>query len=571
MKITTAQEALAEIMAGVAYLKGPNEQRNEILRCYRAQAFSKGDPRAPENRVFAYITKMHSKLVSDAPVVEISHDGDDAHRKTAAMLTRAENTWIDQTRHQQMLERLVPYVLTGWGVTLTTLDKIAGFSDEEDDVTSPRGVILNPDDVCWDPYASSPQTKRWCAHKYARDYDEVVEEAREEGSGWNLDAIEACAVDVALDDLSRAKNLQGVDVPRRRELVMWDMWCEGEGSGTQYTLSVNATGEGEFLREARPFFGPRTGPYNIWGIYFAPGWSIPLSPLGAAWPVILQLNEVAEAINIAATRGKSILISGLSDKQTGDVHKARSGDTVHVPAYKDGQAEVFEFGFVRKELIDLRQLLSDQVDRLLGMSDADRGTVTGVATATENSIANVASDQITGFVARRYIECGEAFLYDVLWYLFHDETVALDLKLSKEEREEFGQDSGRYQGGPADGEKWAKDEKFEGYGLKIEQYSMQRMSESKRRARSGDLMTLLPQLPLLQQLAPFVDVGWLLDEIGKGIDVPDLGKMVSGQKAADMLKMQMQQEQEQPQVPSGPPEQAQGAPRESYEVAGSAA
>ena len=244
---------------------------------------------------------------------------------------------------------------------------------------------------------------------------------------------------------------------------------------------------------------------------------------------------MAEAVTAASRRGKSIGISSFSDKQTNDIHNAKNGDTVHVPAGKVEQFNVVTFGYVTAEQLEMLKVLSDRVDRILGMDDADRGKVTGVGTATEVSVANIAQNEITSFVASRFRECAESFLMTVLWYLYHEKTVEFALPMTEEERQKYGVSSVRFKGGIEEGKK----DSFDQMNLEIQQFSMQRMSEGKRRQKSNDLINLLQVIPAVPQMSAFLDVESYFKDIGVGLDIPDLGELVSGKKATDVMNAQM--------------------------------
>lgn len=559
-----------EIQSAYLTQKRAQDVRCTILESVEAQTYGATGAAVPENRGYTYVSRMTPKCVSGNPECAVSNAGDARDRASAAMMTAALNEWIVRTNHARLLERMVPYALTGWGMTLTTLEKIKGFADNEDDVTNPNVVILDPSDVTWDPYAQTFDAKRWCSHKYARDKDSLIEYAKANPKeGWDVAAIEECAVDVGLDELSRGKHAKGV--PKRQEIVLQDVWCAGEdgSSGHLYTLGMRHNGTGTFLREMREFYGPRTGPYNLFGIYNVPCRSIPMSPLGAVWPTIQELNAYALVIADSARKGKSVGVTNLGQSVATSVLNARDFDTINVGAVKLEEAfHVIEFGYITKERVEYYNMLSDRVDRML-MDDANMGKVTGIGTATEVATAATATNEITGYVAQRFEECAEALLGTVLWYLYHEPTVVMNLPVSDADRTKMEKqvgrpvDSLRYTGGPDEDGHLAP---FDGFTLRINQYSMQKMSEAKMRQRSTDLIQLLPQLTLLPQLASSVDVESYVSEIGKGIDIPDLGDLVSGDKAAALAQQAAQAEAD-----PAAPQSAQTQPTSMVRVPGAAA
>jgi len=536
VRLDTPEGLRREIDAGFQAMKPAVTVRKTILDSYKGQAFTPDGMRSPENRAHEFVSIMTGKLVNNDPRANVTHGGGYEQRKTAAVMTAGLNEWIIKTKHGRFLQRMCPYFLTGWGISLTTLEPVPGITDTEDEITIPNVVALEPDDVTCDPYASSWETKRWCCHKYARDKDELVEYAKSDkgkAEGWDAAAIEECSEDAGLEELSVRKDVNG-SVPRRGEVILYDVWVRGlDGKSYLYTMGLRPDGMGRFLREVRDYYGPSTGPYTLWGVYSVPGRWLPMSPLMAVWGQIEELNRNAVAVSVAAKRGKSIAVSALSDKYTKALNDARDGDTVHVPAFKREQMEVYEYGYVTKERVELMAMLGDRCDRILGMDDTARGNVTGTGTATEVALANNSSTARVDYIAQRFQECDEALLMTVCWYLYHEDTVTFDIRLDDDEREKMGVDRVTFQGGsPSD--------PWDGFALEIERYSMSRTSEQVQRARGNDILALLGQVaPIMPQIASYVDVEEAIEQIGSMWNIPGLSRIFSGDKAAEqMSKMQ---------------------------------
>lgn len=552
-----------EIVAGFDNQKPAMDVFNIIIESYSAQAFTtaKGT-RAPENRTHEYVSLMTPKLAANDPRVNVTTGLGDKGQPTATAISAGLNRWIMDTRHGRFLQRIAPYYLTGWCMTLTTLEKITGGSDTEDDVTSPVGIIIDPRDCTWDPFASAWETKRWCSHKYARDKDEALERA-DAKEGWIRSALEKCAEDSGLDLLSRSKSVIGT-IPKRNEIVLYDVWVapesdDPEDSGSLYTMAVNRAGTGEFVRKVRKFYGPRTGPYTLWGAYSVPGRSQPMSPMMAAWGQIEELNRHAIAFSRSAAHGKSIGIGDLPKAVMDAIMNARDGDNVNIPGYVKGGFEVVEYGYITKERIEALAVLSKRVNRVLGMDETYRaGAAEPNVTATASTIANTSSNDRVGFLAERFQECDEAFLTVVAWYLYHEKTVAIPLKISDEERRKFKVEKAVYRGGPTEGQK------FEDFSLEIERYSMTRTSESVNQQRALEVMTWMMQVaPIIPQISPYWDVQGTLDMVGDWLNIPELSKLVNPDQAAAVRNQQVQMEQQAQQGPDGGAsvaEQPQGMP-----------
>jgi len=564
MDFSNPTELRREVEGAFLLQKGARDIRRTILKSYKGQSFNPDGMRTPENRIHEYVSIMTGKIAGGDPKAMVSHGGGYEERKQAAFMTAGLQQWIIQTRHRRLLQRMAPHFLTSWGFTLTTLEKMAGFTDTEDDVTLPNVVPLDPDDVAVDPLATSWETKRWCCHKYARVKKELITYAKAHpDEGWDLKVLENLPEDAgASDEISGRDQLRG-EVPRRGEVFLYDVWAlNGDGTSSLYTLAMRPEGDGEFVRERRDYYGPPTGPYTLWGVYTVPGQVLPMSPVMAIWGQLEELNRNCEATSIASRRGKSIAISALPDKHTKDINDARDGDTIHVPGYQKEHFDVYQFGYVTRERIQMMDMLSSRVDRVLGMDDTARGNVTGQGTATEVALANNASTARVDYVAQRFAECDEECLMTVLWYLYHENTVEFDIAMSDDDREAMGVDKVTYQGGAAEGDK------FDGYVLDIDRYSLQRTNEMQQRSKGQDLLTVATGLvPLIPQIAPFCDVEELFNRIGQMWNLPELGELVSGDKGAEVMNAQMSMQQQSAGQASGqavPPSSQDGfAPQPS--------
>jgi hypothetical protein len=86
-----------------------------------------------------------------------------------------------------------------------------------------------------------------------------------------------------------------------------------------------------------------------------------------------------------------------------------------------------EFGGITPQHIAQRNLMLDDLDRVSGMSDARRGSVTG-ASATESDIASRATTSREMYQQQRYFSGVEAALAGVAWYLINDPEARLPLR-----------------------------------------------------------------------------------------------------------------------------------------------
>lgn len=385
---------------------------------------------------------------------------------------------------------------------------------------------------------------------------------REEG--WDKEAIR----EAAASDSRRDKGNQRL-YPDRDEIVVYEVWCpdyemdESPGSdmgfhGTIITLAACQSPDGssplgKFLRKPRPFYGPRTGPYSMFGVYKVPDSPIPLSPLLAVEAQISDLNEHVRAASNSMMKHKRIV--GVNDPRTAQLVKDTGHDYVAVVPFEDGRAMVqeFELGGQTEQQARWIATCRERADRALGMDEALRGAVSGAGTATEHTIASEAANTRIAYIKQAFTDSVTALLEKVAFYMYHDDRIVFPL--GSEVAREMGMPpdaSPYFEGGGHDSEAGYG---FEDLELEIEPYSMERASEGMAQKRAMETHSLiLNTLPAMQQ---FPDYPWLdhFQKIGNAMNAPDLPDLVRPefiQRLAQDLQ-RMQQSQAQMAAKSGTP------------------
>jgi hypothetical protein len=260
--------------------------------------------------------------------------------------------------------------------------------------------------------------------------------------------------------------------------------------GTIFTVawaSEDGKGQAAYLRDPRPFFGPRWGPYIVGGQYTVPDESAPLSALTANEGQIQELNNQARANNNAAQRRKTLaLVDGLKPAMINKLAAAPDGDIVAVSGIEKNKVIEIEVGGASQDAQAREFELRGRVDRNLAMGDAVRGQVSGAGTATENAIAAQANSALTSFVDMKFMQFEMRLFRSVLWYFDQDERSVLPL----------GREYGVFVGGQ----------------------SPEQMSEGIRRAVKAGYMPRDQGDAMIQMLGQMTDT----DEEGSGMSFDDL-------------------------------------------------
>jgi hypothetical protein len=422
-------------------------------------------------------------------------------------LEDAGNRWILDTNYQREREKLGTDFCFAWSVAIVTQGARTGFEQAEDPVMTPKAIRLSPRRFGWDPLSLSIEEARYMYHVMIRDKDDILEDAKDEKSGWIKENIESVPTDIDAKGL-RNKYEYG-ETPSRNEVIYYEIWVpeytlpedddfwsgmskeeKTRYHGTIFTVawaSEDGKGQAAYLRDPRPFFGPRWGPYIVGGQYTVPDESAPLSALTANEGQIQELNNQARANNNAAQRRKTLaLVDGLKPAMINKLAAAPDGDIVAVSGIEKNKVIEIEVGGASQDAQMREFELRGRVDRNLAMGDAVRGQVSGAGTATENAIAAQASSALTGFVDMKFVEFEKRLFRSVLWYFDQDERSVLPL----------GREYGVFVGGQ----------------------SPEQMSEGIRRAVKAGYMPRDQGDAMIQMLGQMTDT----DEEGSGMSFDDL-------------------------------------------------
>ena len=581
MLSTDPKDLMQEIKSAIEFREGRLTELEEQVHRFTGPAYASHDTSAgdyaPENTYYEYISLMIPRLVYDNPRVQVSSRRPGAQQDVAEALRHGLNRWCKDSHLRGTLVELATDMLLSWGVCIVRQEENKGVSLPQSDpiksATPSWPVIerLSQKRFFIDPQAQRWEDARFYGHVWRRDKDDLLELAKDNpDAGWNEDVIQQLSTGTADEQSERLPYEQGPDAVDRKEIWCYEVWVpeiqlDGEPGpeagfhGTIYTIGLNQPigdekdGKAFFVREPRPFYGPRTGPYVIYGCYKVPDNAYPLSPLVAVQTQITDLNEHVLAASNSMMKHKRIV--GVNDSRTAQLVKNTQHDYVTVVPFEDGKALVqeFELGGQTEQQAIWINTCRQRADRVLGMDEALRGSVSGSGTATEHTIASEAANTRMAFIRQVFADSTVKLLSLVAYYMYHDDEIVFPL--GEDAIKEMGMPEEVaiiFQGGghdPDDGYT------FDDLELDIEPYSMERASEGLAQKRALEMHQIL--INSLPTMAAFPDYPWRehFAKIGNAMNAPDMSELVTTsllQRLAQDL-MQMQQSQAQPEpMPSQP-------------------
>jgi len=581
MLSTDPKDLMQEIQSAIEFRESRLTELEEQVHRFTGPAYAPDDSGvdgyAPENTYYEYISLMIPRLVYDNPRVQVSSRRPGAQQDVAEALRHGLNRWCKDSYLRASLVELATDMLLSWGVCLVRQEQNKGVTLPQSDpikaATPSWPVIerLSQKRFFIDPQAQRWQDARFYGHIWRRDKEDLLEMAKDNpDAGWNKDVIQQLSTGTADDQSERLPYEQGPDAVDRKEIWCYEVWVpevqlDGEPGpdagfhGTIYTLGLNQPigdekdGKAHLIREPRPFYGPRTGPYVMFGCYKVPDNAYPLSPLVAVQTQITDLNEHVLAASNSMMKHKRIV--GVNDSRTAQLVKNTQHDYVTVVPFEDGKALVqeFELGGQTEQQAVWINTCRQRADRVLGMDEALRGAVTGSGTATEHTIASEAANTRMAFVRQVFADSTVKLLRLVAYYMYHDDEIVFPL--GEDAIKEMGLPDDiaiLFQGGGHDDDEGYT---FDDLELDIEPYSMERASEGLAQKRALEMHQIL--INSLPTMAAFPDYPWRehFAKIGNAMNAPDMSELVTTsllQRLAQDL-MQMQQSQAQPAAtPSQP-------------------
>jgi hypothetical protein len=419
----------------------------------------------------------------------------------------------------------------------------------------PVSYQIEPHRFFFDPLSTWFGGARYVGHKFIRDKADILEEA-DGDSGWNRDAVEAIAAGAGLDEFPERKDNDRASGVDRGELVLYEIWVPEKHirepkdgfHGALYTLAVAQGQDGsddkaEFIREPRAYFGPRWGPYTLYGTYPVPGDPFPLSPFAAVYRQVKELNEITKASNESIRKYKKLVL--VSQDNPDLARKIKDGvDLMVLPVKGLDKKQVVEIelgGITSQHKDQIRDAL-ERVDRNTGIDQTQRGNLEKGLTATAVAVAESSASAALAFVKQEFTDATVQVLNSAAWFMYNEDRV--EFPLGEEAADELGMGEPWFKGG------MGGEASYDDLELEIEPMSMERMNESLMRSNYVEQMKMLLEAAAVIPSAPFYDWNTIFDRGGDALNDPMLSEIFNPDLAAMVTGMQMSQGLA-PPVPAG--------------------
>jgi len=501
----------------------------------------------PENFGHEYVSLVLPRIIHDVPKFRVKCADAMIDMVVGKRMQIAINRWARITKLRRTLERIATDMLFSYGVAITVNEpRQEARAIDGKEPYLPRVYRISPERFFIDPAATSIEDARFMGHCYAVDKDDLLAKA-EMDKTWDYEAIAALASNT---DLEEIRDDAGRDIEDRKELAVYEVWVPeidqaapeildeiagpGMVNGTIYTFVKSRNGNSKwdgYIRKPIHYYGPRQGPYTVFGVYTVPDDPYPLSPLMAIQSQMEDLNSHLTSVRSSAAAYKRLIMVDARNSKLAQDLKDRPHDYVVLSENLDKERVVnLEVGGITAQQVQYSQIAQDRLDRVSGIHDAMRGNISGAATATEVAVAESSATMRMAHLKRQFQEAVDEIGRAVCWYMWHDDRVVLPL----------GQDGVRmfldanpvFQGG-------VRMPGWEDLEVSVDAYSMERVSEALVQKRAMELLQITTNVAQGMVQMPFVRWDEILSVVAESLKKKNLADMIDKNAVAQMQQAMM--------------------------------
>jgi len=523
----------------------------------------------PENFGHEYVSLVLPRIIHDTPKFRVKLGDPMLELMVGRRLQVAVNRWARITKLRRTLERIATDMMFTHGVALTVSEPRAEVRKTDGkEPYLPRVYRISPERFFIDPAATNIEDARFMGHCYAVDKNDLISRAEQDGT-WDIDAVMAIPSGTDLDEV---RDDNGRDLEDRKEVAVYEVWVPeadeslaeavdevlgpGMVNGTIYTFvksrSPASKWEG-YIRKPIPYFGPRNGPYTVFGVYTVPDDPYPLSPLVAIQSQMEDLNAHLTSVRSSAAAYKRLIMVDARNSKLAQDIKDKPHDYVVLSESLDKDRVMnLEVGGITQQQVQYSAMAQDRLDRVSGIHDAMRGNIQGAATATEVAVAESSATMRMAHIKRQFQESVDDIARSVLWFMWHDDRI--NLPLGREGAEALIEAEPVFTGG-------VRMPGWEDLEVAVDAYSMERVSEALVQKRAMELLQITTTVTQGMAAMPFVKWREILSVVGDSLNIPHLADLID-QRA---MQQAMQPPQglgmaQGPQGPQGQPMNAMGEP-----------
>lgn len=545
--LDTSPENLGmEVAAAVRYMGRFLSGTDEIRRIYTSPAYDSNASRGkakyatyPVNHPYEWLSLKLPQLCFGNPRWTVrSRRSTPYHKNQAEAIRAGLNRWSVDVGFGNVVESIVPDMGIGLGIGMVTRDvahdvhmppgakehwrQVWGLSPQEPVTPRRPGFQRVPPSMFFiDPAASCWENARYMGHAEVWLKSDLVHWAEAfAGHGWRLEDIRR--LDTTSDQRILGRDNSGI--PDRGEVVVHNVLVFGEQledetrddeayNGTIHTLvlGANSSEPAVEIKDPTPFYGPPCGPYVRFGVMPVMDRVVPLGPLTAVSEQVESLNDVRRAIERAGRGYKRFVVadSDVAKKVT----EAPNDWVVTIEGFDKSKMAEVSHGGIDQQMLAFLEVLTDNLDRSSGMSDATRGLVSGRGTATEVAEAAQSDDTRSAWTIEKGRQAQGQVGMRAAWYFVHDNRMVFSVGEAGPEGEDYW-----FVGGPDPNA--PEDVRWSDLEIEAEPESTTYVANGQRKRNAMAFIDAAGALAALELQAPQLDTAPLWRHLGDTFGVP---------------------------------------------------
>lgn len=458
------------------------------------------------NRVYESVAVALPKHAYTRPKVLVHGRTADAVRLLEHGMSKAEemthvmNRWAKDCRIERTLRQVALDYHLAFGCLLTRREEYTGWVPEElvKKAYHPKLYRLSPEHVFWDPVAQDSTQLAYTGHGYWMDGKDLLALAKE-GEGWDLEAVREIVEE--RDGQFRDERFSGASV-RRDDVYVRQVWVpglqpdkekgpkDGFHGAIYWTASCDTNAKIRKIREPQPYYGPKHGPYTIFGAYPASGGAFPLAPAVATRNIHDKTTELANKYLRQATSFKKGTAIPADHADIAPILQ-QFQDTGFLALDTEASKNVRDIsvGGADRTQLEALNFFMGVGERQTGVDSQQLGSVDPRGTATASMIAANSAQSIGGYLTAVFEEGVLDALQKVGWFFYSDDKALMQIGVDVSEA---GDDEDIWYQPDSD------DAPYEVLEMEIELNSMSMGGDIQRRAAVVESMQLIQQLAMAQ-------------------------------------------------------------------------
>jgi len=456
----------------------------------------------PEAYAYELVSMYLPKLAYSPPGVSVRALAvGERPQRAAIKLEAAIELWTELTWAETSFRRIALDFCFTWGVAKLVPRAVPWHRDCAPDFL-PRLVRVDQGDFVMDHQAKHHTEALWMGDRWTVSKERLLEWAkkRPKSEKWDIASIEAlaCGVGPVESPTNRSKRGEPPD-----DLVeVFQIWRADDKAGTIECVARHHQNERERkqgakperIRERQAYKGPQFGPYLVAGAIDVPNSPFPMGPIAAIDQQIRDHNkDVRLARRAIDEYRRGFLIDESDRKFIENLKNTRELITAVKQLNKD-KVVPYEIGGLTPQMVEHIAMSRERLDRVSGMDEVMRGSVSGKATATEVAIAEGSSSMRVAGVTQAFHTFARRCMWGIGHLLWHSKAVKLPLPPGVK----TGEINPIFEGG-------AKElGAFEAMGITVDPYSMERTSDALQQQRAIVTLDLLTKIAMFMPHTPWM-------------------------------------------------------------------